>query len=478
MNIVRKRLHILYVLLLLVMSGMVTSCFDDEFSTSSEHVLSFSTDSVKFDTIFTEQGTATKTFKVYNNHEKSLLITSIILADADKSGFFINVDGTKGPDVYNIEVPAKDSIFVFVEITPKKAESNLPFLIKDSIVFLTNGVRQDVKLEAYGQDALRLRGEIVTADTEYTSEKPYIIYDSLVVESGATLTLLPGTQLYMHDKAKIVLRGRLLSEGTQTEPVVLRGDRMDNMFSYLPYDRLPGQWDGMYVSKDSYNNQFVHTIMRGTVNGMVLDSSDVSQEKIKIHNSILHNSKGNLLTINQSKVTITNSEISNGAGALIMCDGGVVNVIQCTLANYFSLFEVIREPMLAFNRFDDTSLPTPPNAIFDNTIVVGSSRIISPSDIVDYTNILFRNCMFTVSGSDDANFINSIWGAEPMFNCVGGDVYYYDYRISTTESSAYRMGSESYLTPELRTDMYGVERPMGVNPDVGAYQVVELEIEN
>lgn len=457
------------------MSGMLTGCFDDEFTTSSEQTLTFSADSVRFDTIFTEQGTATEIFKVYNRHEKSLLITSIVLADAENSGFFINVDGTKGPDVYNIEVPAKDSIFVFVEITPKKTNINTPFLIKDSIVFLTNGVRQDVKLEAYGQDATRLRGEIITSDTEYTAEKPYIIYDSLVIEEGATLTLLPGTNLCMHDKAKIVVRGRLLSNGTQSQPVTLRGDRTDNMFSYLPYDRLPGQWDGLYISQDSYNNSFVHTFMRGTVNGMVLDSSDVSQEKIKIHNSILHNSKGNLLTINQSKVTITNSEISNGSGALIMCNGGVVNVVQSTLANYFSLFDVIREPMLVFNRFDDETLPVHPFAQFDNTIIVGTSRILSPSDISTYTNILFRNCLFTVKGSDDENFINSIWGGEPMFNCVGGDEYYYDYRISTTESSAYQMGSEAYLTPELRTDMYGVERPFGVNPDVGAYQIVEKE---
>ncbi len=457
------------------MSCVVTSCFDDEFSTSSEHTLSFSADSVRFDTTFTEQGTATKVFKVYNRHDKSLLITSIILADYENSGFYINVDGSKGPDIYNIEIPAKDSIFVFVELTPKKTNSNLPFLIKDSIVFTTNGVRQDVKLEAYGQDAIRLKGETISADTEYTSEKPYIIYDSLVVAEGATLKLMPGTQLYMHDKAKIVVRGQLLSEGTQVQPVILRGDRLDNMFSYLPYDRLPGQWDGLYITQGSYNNSFVHTNMHGTVNGMVLDSSDVSQEKIKIHNSILHNSKGNLLTVNQSKVTVTNSEISNGAGALIMCNGGVVNVVQSTLANYFSLFEVIREPMLVFNRFDDELLPTTPSVTFDNSIIVGSSRIMSPSDISTYTNILFRNCMFTVSGSDDANFINSIWGAEPMFNCVGGDEYYYDYRISTTESGAYQMGDESYLTPELRTDMYGVERPLGVNPDVGAYQIVEKE---
>ena len=78
---------------MLVVSSMVTSCFDDDFTTSSDHVLAFSVDSVRFDTIFTEQGTATKLFKVYNQHEKSLLVTSIVLADAENSGFFINVDG-------------------------------------------------------------------------------------------------------------------------------------------------------------------------------------------------------------------------------------------------------------------------------------------------------------------------------------------------------------------------------------------------
>ena len=469
----KKRIHIFFVLLTFVLSGMLTGCFDDEFTTSSAHVLTFSNDSVRFDTIFTEQGTATEIFKVYNKNEKSLLITSIILADAENSGFYINVDGTKGPDIYNIEVPARDSIFVFVEITPKKSNINAPLLIKDSVVFITNGVRQDVKLEAYGQDANRKRGEIIVIDTEFTSEKPYIIYDSLVVEEGATLKLLPGTRLFMHDKAKIVIRGKLLSEGTQAEPVVLRGDRTDNMFSYLPYDRLPGQWDGLYISKESYDNRFIHTNMHGTINGMVLDSSDVSREKIKIHNSILHNSKGNLLTVNQSRVTVTNSEISNGSGALIMCDGGVIDVVQSTLANYFSLFDVIKEPMLVFNRFDNATLPIEPSATFDNTIIVGTSRILTPSDISTYTNILFRNCLFTVSGSDDANFINSVWKADPMFNCVGGEIYYYDYRISTIESSAYAVGDETYLTPELRYDMYGVERPMGVNPDIGAYQIVE-----
>lgn len=470
--------YILHCLLVLFTMGVTTGCFDDDFTSSPNDILSFSVDTLKFDTVFTEQGTATKIFKVYNHCDKNILVTSIILADAENSGFFINVDGSKGPDVYNIEVPAQDSIFVFVELTPKKASQDLPFLIKDSIVFLTNGVKQDVKLQAYGQDAIRLRGEIVTADTEYTSQKPYIIFDSLVVEEGAKLRLLPGTRLFMHDKAKIVVRGQIISEGTIDAQVVLRGDRTDNMFSYLPYDRLPGQWNGMYIALQSYENKFTHTIMRGTVNGLVLDSSDVNREKIRIHNSILHNSKGDLLTINHSNVQITNSEISNGSGALIRCNGGVVKVVQSTMANYFSLFDVIRSPMIVFNGFDDETLPYLPSASFDNSILTGTTSVISPSDISAYSTILFRNTLFTVSGSDDANFINSIWGAKPMYNCVGGDIYYYDYRISTIESGAYQAGDENYLTPELRTDMYGIERPYGIAPDVGAYQVVERDDES
>lgn len=449
----------------------LTGCFKEDFSSSPADRLAFSTDSVLFDTIFTQQGTATKVFKVYNRNDKALLISNIYIADASNTGFYINVDGSKGPDVYNVEVSAHDSIFVFVEAKVNPSNQNKPLLIKDSIVFITNGARQDVKLQAYGQDALLLKNvELTEGTVTYTADKPYIVYDTLAVREGATLMLEAGTRLFFHDKAKLVVEGRIVAAGGINNPVTLRGDRTDNMFSYLPYDRLPGQWNGVYIREKSYGNVFDHVHMRGTVNGLVLDSSDVNREKIAISNSILHNSKNNLLTVNQSRVSIWNSEISNGAGSLIMMTGGVAELLQCTLANYFSLFESIHQQMLFFNRFDDGTLITTPQAVFDNCIIIGSTGILFPVNI-EGLPILFRSCLFGVSGSDDDNFINSVWKGNPMFNYVGGKEYIYDYRISNAESSAFRSGDESLLTDKARRDMYGVERPYGQLPDIGAYQI-------
>ena len=48
--------------------------------------------------------------------------------------------------------------------------------------------------------------------------------DSLVVDEGATLRILAGTTVYFHDKAKIRVKGTLLMEGTQGNPVRLRAD--------------------------------------------------------------------------------------------------------------------------------------------------------------------------------------------------------------------------------------------------------------
>lgn len=47
---------------------------------------------------------------------------------------------------------AGDSLFVFVQVTVDPTGSTSPLLIKDSVIFETNGNIQDVKLTAIGQD--------------------------------------------------------------------------------------------------------------------------------------------------------------------------------------------------------------------------------------------------------------------------------------------------------------------------------------
>ena len=110
-----KNLHFLLLAVVALATMALSSCIDDEVSTSSSDLLSFSTDTVKFDTVITKQGSPTKQFLVYNKGKKALNISSIKVLGESKGHFFLNVDGMKGDEFHDVEVRGEDSIFVFVE---------------------------------------------------------------------------------------------------------------------------------------------------------------------------------------------------------------------------------------------------------------------------------------------------------------------------------------------------------------------------
>lgn len=465
----KKSFHI--ILSIFILSFALSGCFDESFSSNPNDRLSFSADVVKFDTIFTRRGTATLSFKIYNRAKKALRIESITLADAANSGFFINVDGSKGPVLRNMEIRGKDSLYVFVEANVDPTDQNSPLLIKDSIVFVTNGVRQDVKLEAYGQDVFVLRGEVLPDGVNtFTGEKPYLIYDSLVVSPSSSLILPEGATLYFHNKAMLEVKGKIEAQGSVIRPVTFRGDRLDRMFADLPYDYLPGQWGGIHIHKDSYDNRFDHVSMRGSSTGIVIDSSDVSRTKMIFSNSVIHNSRNNLVSSTESKIIAWNCQFSNASGALMSLSGGEAEFTHCTFANYFQLMDVIKSPLLVFDRYTQTDESLPLKALFANCIIIGNGTLMQPLELLN-TQIYFNTCLFKENGSDDENFIHCIWNGDPMFIATG-DNYQYDFNLSSESSAAYRAGSTQFINENTRTDLLGSPRPEGINPDVGAYQYV------
>ena len=247
-----------FITLTLLVGSLLTSCIDDDFTTNPSHILAFSTDTVAFDTVFTTIGTSTRSFRIYNPNKKLLNISSIKLADAERSGFHINVDGMSGDQFTDVEIRGKDSLYIFVEANIDPTNQDNPIFIVDSIVFLTNGVQQDVKLTAYGQDVIIKRGETLTADTRLTAERPYLIYDSLVVAPGATLHIEPGARVHFHHKASLLVQGRLQAEGSIENQIQIRGDRLDRLFADLPYDNLGGQWGGIRFYPESFGNKIAY----------------------------------------------------------------------------------------------------------------------------------------------------------------------------------------------------------------------------
>ncbi|MCQ2264150.1 MAG: hypothetical protein MJZ70_07670 [Bacteroidales bacterium] len=144
----KKILSYIWVLVFAVLA--FTSCEKVERDENSK--LGFSDDVVTFDTVFTTVGSVTQNFRVYNPYNYDIKV-DIDLAGGPHSNFSINVDGVAGTSFANVEIPAKDSIFVHVKVNVDPNDQSTPFLITDSVVFRHGNTVQDVDLMAFGQNA-------------------------------------------------------------------------------------------------------------------------------------------------------------------------------------------------------------------------------------------------------------------------------------------------------------------------------------
>ena len=165
---------------IVLLIGMV-ACRDERgYSTDPSHRLTFSTDTISFDTLFTEISSATYSFLIYNRNSHDLRITDARLAGGGGSPYRINLDGMAGTSFSDITVRGGDSLFAFVEVTVDPRGYDTPFQVRDSLLFaLESGTTQQVQLSAYGQDATVIRGLVVSNDTRLTARRPYLVYDSL-----------------------------------------------------------------------------------------------------------------------------------------------------------------------------------------------------------------------------------------------------------------------------------------------------------
>ena len=94
-----------------------SSCRNDFESVASTGNLEFSKDTVYLDTVFSNIGSSTYNLKVYNRSNDDINIPSIRLAEGEASNYRLNVDGMPGKVFENVQILAKDSMFIFIETT-------------------------------------------------------------------------------------------------------------------------------------------------------------------------------------------------------------------------------------------------------------------------------------------------------------------------------------------------------------------------
>lgn len=445
-----------------------SSCIEDGFTTSSSDVLAFNMDTVAFDTVITLQGTATKQMVIYNHSKKQINISSIKVAGvAQKGHFHLNVDGIRGDEFQNVEIRGNDSIFVFIEAYLDEMDQNDPTLIEDYLEFVTNGVSQSVLLSAWGQDVVRVQGDTIRRNTHFTADKPYLIYDTMFVSPGVTLTLDAGATLLFHDKAAMRCAGRVLANGTAEEPVTLRGDRLDRIVSSTSFDIMSGQWGGVIFTPPTMGNVLKHVIMKGSTIGMHCSAyGDTTNCALKLINCVLTNSASTCLATAACYVQAIGTEFSDAAEEVAYFAGGKVMVSQCTFTNNY-LFAVPTRPIV--NVFDveySNGTTGKIKAYFDNCILYGMSSEINEGDLGNF-NVYLRYCLLKSAGNDDDHFINCVWEADPCF-LVQRDDYIFDYRLGN-ESDAIGKGNPALCPAEGRYDRYGRDRLARGAIDLGAY---------
>ena len=327
---------------ILTIASIVACSDNDSFSTSSNNVLTFGVDTLKMDTVFSSIPSRTYSFWVYNNSSDGIRISSVRLQRGNQTGFKVNVDGTyldntMGSMATDFEVRKGDSLRVFVELTSGTNGENVPKEVSDNLVFsLESGVQQSVVLQSWAWDAILCDSIIVRRDTIISNDKPIVIRNGIRVDSAATLTIYAPAKLYFSSNAGIDVYGRLViwSNG---EDVVMRGDRLDHMFDYLPYDRVSGQWRGIHIHPSSTGNDITGLDLHSSNYGIVVDSAayDSTCYRLDLKYSSVYNCNGPGVRTTNANIRIANTLIANTLGDCLAVYGGSAAVIYSTLAQYY-----------------------------------------------------------------------------------------------------------------------------------------------
>lgn len=403
------------------------SCNQEDFYVNPDAKLEFATDTVTFDTVFTSIGSVTKWFTVSNPQRQSVNISNVFLAGGKNSPFRLNINGKAVNDDFDMEIAAGDSIFIFVEVTIDPTGQNNPMVFQDSVVFNLNGNMQDVDLIAFGQDFHLYNGEVLKTQ-HWKNDKPYLIYNSVLVDSLETLTIEPGCRIHFHKGSGMFVKGTLNARGTFEEKITFAGDRLEKS-----YADVPGQWGafnilsnnsirfygGLHFLVGSKDNVLDWTIIKNANKGIQIDSMGFSENPVlTISNSKIENMTLNCIDARTTFIKASNCVFANsGSYTVALLFGGDYEFNHCTVANYYR--EATRkEPALVMNNYFEYNKLTYSfdfKAAFGNCIIYGSNtnEIVTDSDGAGSFLYSFKNCLVNTTLS--SGFENSLFNKDPLF---------------------------------------------------------------
>lgn len=463
-----------------------TSCKKDTFTTSG--TLDFSNDTLTFDTLFTTLGSTTKFFTIRNTSKQAVKISNIRLGNGS-SFYRINIDGDNGVTFKDIEIPAKDSIYIFVEVTINPNASNLPFIILDSIQFNTNGIAQKVILQAYGQNAHFFNVDSIESNVVWENDLPYVILNYLQIKEGASLTINKGCNVYFGGGAALIVEGNLQINGTDTSNMVtFRGVRSDEDITGRNYDDFPGQYSGLFFLRNSFGD-INYLKMRNSLYGINVGNIKTTGNSVDDINSLQNMALSNApqVTIRHSKIynnsfygifgflgriKMENSLVYNcGKNVIGLNYGGDYLFKNCTFYTQSGTYiSHSKDPSFYMSNYFIYSNSAPPlyadtsSAAFVNCILYGTldDEIVAEeaAGSPHHNYLLFTNSIVKTKLSLSNPIFNSCSISNPQFT----DIYKSNYKPKSSSSA-----NNSGIPTGLLDDIDGLPR---FDPqDIGAYNI-------
>ena len=448
---------------------LFNACKKESFITSPDAQVTLSDEELKFDTVFTTTGSITQSFKIINENDQKLRLSSIKLMGGNSSYFKINADGFIGPEVSNIEIEANDSVYVFVSVSINQNAANIPFIVEDSIQINYNGTNRQVNLEAWGQNAHFYRDKEITTNEIWNNDLPYVILGSLIIDPNKKLTINKGCRIYVHADAPIIVDGTLEVNGAKDsiDRVQFRGDRLDE-----PYNDFPGGWPGIYFRSTSKDNVFNYAVIKNAYQALaVLDPS--INPKLILNECIIDNAyDAGIIAVNSS-IRARNCLISNCGQNVVLAKGGDYQFTHCTVATFSNSYILHRLPVLyvsdyvLVNNVPDTK---PLTAVFRNCIFWGQDGTVEDEVVVEKRgstfNVNFDHDLWKVK-TVPANITSDsiINNQYPEFDTINTSKRIYNFRLRD-ESPAKNKATNASIT----IDLDGNPRPVGIAPDLGCYE--------
>ena len=472
---------------------------EDLITTDSSARLEFAEDTVKFDTVFVSVGTVSKRLWVYNRNARAVRVAEISLQNRPGVNYSLLINGDATSAARDVEIRGKDSLLVLVRATIDPTPSDLkPFLVVDDLRFRTNGNEQLVKVLSYGQNAYFHDAERIRRNTTWRADKPHVIYNSVLVERGATLTIEAGARIYSHAGSFLVVQGRLLCNPAfqptgELKPedrnfVRFQGDRREEQ-----YREVPGQWGGIQFDTLSRDNVVRFTEIKNSNYGLFFFNRRNYQPhpNVLVENSLFHN----ISTINSGlgvegaallgvygDFVVRNTLITNCEQYALFCIGNVNQLDYVTVANYPRLLHdkpsVLLAPSIEINR-----VPTPavaPRLAMRNSIVWGTNKDgnelafangdLYPSTI-NISNSVLKTKEYdnigTLGQRKNSNILNPTEGPAYLFKSTPirfrGKTL--DFQLDTLSPAS----NKGLPLPGLTRDL--LNRPRNsATPDIGAYE--------